>query len=140
MKNWKIDKMKNEKWNTELVCSNLSASKVPQKWPRKTQKTRENALQEEILEKAKITNELSPRTLQINDFTKEVLQKPLYPPFAHNRNKCLKNTQNIDQKSIKYQSGDGIKKKNNQKLFFPDVPQKMSQNGSRKEGGENPNF
>ena len=60
--------------------------------------------------------------------------------YAHHRNKCLKSTPKIDQKSLKYHSGNGTKKKDNPKLFFLDFPEKMSQNGSRKEGGESPIF
>ena len=87
-----------------------------------------------------MTNELSPRTLQIDAFTLEVLQKPLYPPFAHHRNKCLKNTLKMDQKSIKYRSGDGTKKKNNPKLF---VSRFSTENVSKrvpKGGGRKSNF
>ena len=121
----------------KLVPDHLEAPTVSQKWLRKTQKTRENALQEGVREKcAKIANKLSPRAVQIYDFTLEVLQKQLYPPFAHHRNKCWKKHTKIDQKSMKYRSGDGTKKKNNHKLFVPDFPQKMSQNGSRKGGGK----
>ena len=56
-------------------------------------------------------HKLNPRTLQIDGFRWKVLQKPLYPPFAHNRNKCL------NQNSLKYHSGNGTKKKDNPKLF-----------------------
>ena len=49
-------------------------------------------------------------------------------------------TAKINQKSIKYRSGDGTKQKNNPKLSFPDFSLKMSQNGSRKRGRESSIF
>ena len=77
--------------------------------------------QEGVREKSpKMPHKLNPRTLQIDGFRWDVLQKPLYPPFAHNRNKCLKNTPNMDQNSLKYHSGNGTNKKDNPKLIFVD--------------------
>ena len=81
-----------------------------------------------------MTHKLKPRTLQIYDFTWKVLQKPLYPPFAHNRNKCLKNTPKIDQKSLKYHSGNGTKKKDNPKLFFWISHRKWLKTGPERRG------
>ena len=84
------------------IPESLSAPKVSQKWPRKTKKTRENSVQEGVREKSpKMPHKFNPRTLQIYGFRWDVLQKPLYPPFAHNRNKCLKSTPKMDQNSLK---------------------------------------
>ena len=83
-----------------------------------------------------MTKQMSPWTLQIDEFTWEVLQKPLCPPFAKNRNKWIRGTTKIDQKSIKYRSGDGTKKKNNPKLVFRISHRKCIKTGP--EGGESP--
>ena len=79
-------------------------------------------------------HKLNPRTLQIDGFRWEVLQKPLYPPFAHNRNKCLKNTPKMDQNSLKYHSGNGTKKKENPKLFFFIFYRKCLKTGPERRG------
>ena len=81
-----------------------------------------------------MTNKLSPGTVQIDDFTQDVLQKPLYPPFAHHRNKCLKSTPKIDQKSIKYRSGDGTKKREQSAIIFQIFHRKCFKMGTEREG------